>query len=126
MTCGRGLAQHSAVPAKIALMFQGLAETLELHRAMLVLDDPNSRAEDDIYRDLAASWKDIAERVRKTAAIMAAQHDLPMGAHDAGAWGELHLRAFEKFVNGQTEVLALLRVAAEHDEAMLASMTKQA
>jgi len=125
-TCGRGLAQHAAIPAKIAVMFQGLAETLELHRPMLVLDDPKSRTEDEIYRDLAANWKEIAERVRKTAALMAAQHDLPMGAHDVGAWGEPQLKAFEKFVDGQTQVLALLRVAAEHDKTLLSSMTKQA
>lgn len=38
-------------------MFEGLAETLELHRKMLVLDDPNSRKEDEVYRELAASWE---------------------------------------------------------------------
>jgi hypothetical protein len=48
-----------------------------------------------------------------------------MGAHDEAAWGEAHLKAFEKFVKAQTQVLALLRVAAERDETMLASMTKQ-
>jgi hypothetical protein len=53
---------------------------------------------------------------------MAAQRELPMGAHDEAAWGEVHLRAFEKFVKGQEEVLALLRVAAERDREMLASM----
>ena len=110
-TCGRRLAQHPTIPAKIAVMVQGLAETLELHRAMLVLDDPKSRKEDEIYRDLAARWKGIAESVRKTAALMAAQHDLPMGAHDEGAWGEPQLKAFEKFVNGQTQVQRNLRVS---------------
>jgi uncharacterized protein YndB with AHSA1/START domain len=81
-TCGIGLAQHATIPAKIGLMFEGLAETLELHRKMLVLDDPNSRKEDEVYRELAASWKDVAQLVEKTAAHMAAQHELPMGAHD--------------------------------------------
>jgi hypothetical protein len=103
-------------------MFEGLAETLELHRQMLVLDDPNSRREDDVYRELAASWKDIAQLVEKTAARMAAQRELPMGAHDATAWADPHRKAFEKFVKAQTQVLALLRVAAERDEQMLASM----
>jgi uncharacterized protein YndB with AHSA1/START domain len=125
-TCGIGLAQHATIPAKIGAMFEGLAETLELHRKMLVLDDANSREEDEVYRELAASWKDIAQRVEKTAAQMAAQHELPMGAHDPAAWGDAHLKAFEKFVKAQTQVLALLRVAAERDEKMLGSMTKQA
>jgi hypothetical protein len=47
-----------------------------------------------------------------------------MGAHDQTAWSGDHLRAFEKFVNGQSQTLALLRVAAARDETLLASMTK--
>jgi hypothetical protein len=35
-----------------------------------------------------------------------------------------YLRAFEKFVKGQMQVLALLRVATERDEKMLTSMQK--
>jgi hypothetical protein len=91
---------------------------------MLVLDDPSSRREDDVYRELAAGWQEIAQLVEKRAVQMAAQHELPMGAHDETAWGGAHLKAFEKFVKAQTEVLALLRVAAERDEQMLASMMK--
>ena len=123
-TCGIGVAQHAAIPAKIGVMFQHLAETLELHRRMLVLDDTNARKEYDVYRALAASWRQIAEQVEKAAAHMAAQRELPMGAHDETAWGEEHLNAFDKFVKAQKQVLALLRVAAERDEKMLASMKK--
>lgn len=125
-TCGIGLAQHATIAATIGVMFEGLAETLERHRNMLVLDDPNSRKEDEVYRELAARWNDIAQRVEKTAAHMAAQHELPMGAHDQTAWGEGHLKAFEKFVKAQTQVLALLRAAAERDDKMFSSMTKRA
>jgi uncharacterized protein YndB with AHSA1/START domain len=123
-TCGVGLAQHATIPATIAVMFEGLAQTLELHRQMLVPDEVNARKEDEAYRDLAARWKQIAGLVAQAAAQMAAQRELPMGAHDETAWGEAHLRAFETFVKGQTRVLALLRVAAERDEKMLASMQK--
>jgi uncharacterized protein YndB with AHSA1/START domain len=123
-TCGIGLAEHATIPARIAGMFEGLAETLELHRRMLVPNDPNARQEDEVYRDLAARWKQIAELVAQAAGQMAAQRDLPMGANDQTAWGEAHQRAFEKFVKGQTQVLALLRVAAARAEQMLASMQK--
>jgi type II secretory pathway predicted ATPase ExeA len=75
-----------------------------------------------VYRDLAATWRQIAELVQKAAAKMAAQRELPMGAHDRTAWGDEHLRAFEKFVKGRSQLLSLLRVAAERDEQMLASM----
>lgn len=122
-TCGVGLAQHASIPAKISVMLEGLAETLDLHRRMLVLDDPNSRHEDDVYQGLAASWKEIAQLVQNAAEQMAAQRELPMGTHDQTAWGEAHLKAFEKFVKAQTQALALLRVAAERDEKMLASMS---
>ena len=121
-TCGIGLAQHATIPAKVAVMFEGLAETLQLHRRMLVLDDESSRAEDRVYGELAAAWGEIAERVGETAAKMAAQRDLPMGAHDESAWGEKHLQAFEKVVTAERQLLGLLRLAAERDEKMLSSM----
>ena len=76
-------------------MFEGLAETLDLHRRMLVPDDSDARKEDEVYGDLAARWKQIAELVAQAAAQMAAQRELPMGAHDQTAWGEQHLGAFE-------------------------------
>jgi len=121
-SCGVGVAQHAAIPAKIGVMFEGLAETLELHRKMLRLGDPNTRKEDEVYRELATSWREIAIRVEKTAALMTAQRELPMGAHDETAWGADHLRAFEKFVSAQSRVLALLQVAADRDEKTLATM----
>jgi len=121
-TCGIGVARHAAIPAKIAVMFAGLAETLELHRKLLVAGDPSSHKEDEVYRELAAEWREIAQRVQRAAASMAAQRDLPMGAHDETAFGADHLRAFEKYVSAEGQLLALLRLAAARDERMLASM----
>jgi uncharacterized protein YndB with AHSA1/START domain len=121
-TCGIGVARHAAVPAKLGVVFEGLAETFELHRRMLVLADEGARKEDDIYRELAARWRDIAEQVAAAAATMAAQRELPMAAHDESAWGEANVRAFEKLVKAQSKALALLRIAAPRDEAMLAAM----
>lgn len=69
-TCGIGLAQHAALPAKLAVMFGGLAETLELHRQMLILGDENSRREDEVYRDLAGRWRTIAQQVAAAATQM--------------------------------------------------------
>ena len=125
-TCGIGVARHAAIPGKIGVMFEGLAETLELHRKLLVLEDPKSRKEDDVYRELAATFRELAQQITGAAARMAAQRDLPMGAHDEKAWGDDHLRAFEKFVGAQGRLLALLRLAAVSDEAMLASMKSPA
>jgi hypothetical protein len=84
-TCGIGVARHAAIPAKIAVMFERLAETLELHRKLLVQGDPSSRKEDEVYRELAADWRQIGQRVQSATEKMAAQRDLPMGAHDEAA-----------------------------------------
>ena len=121
-SCGAGIAKHAENPAKLAVMFEGLAETLELHRRMLVLSDANARAEDEVYQELAARWREVAQKTAEASARMAAQHALPMGAHDESAWSDDHLRAFEKFVTAQAEVHALLNEAAPRDEQMLAAM----
>lgn len=121
-TCGIGVAQHATISQRLGTMFEGLAETLALHRRMLKLDDEASRREDEVYAELATRWREIAERVTAAASLMAAQRELPMGAHDESAWGDEHLRAFEKLVTAQTQAFALLRIAAPRDQAMLASM----
>jgi uncharacterized protein YndB with AHSA1/START domain len=125
-SCGAGVAQHAAIPARVGIMFEGLAETLELHLKMLVLDDPDARREAEVYRTLASGWRDIARRVGETAALMAAQRELPMGRHDDSGWDDTNLQAFEKFVKAEGELLSLLKVAAEHDEKTLASMKEPA
>jgi uncharacterized protein YndB with AHSA1/START domain len=121
-TCGAGLAEHAAVPAWIGRMCEALAETLASHRSMLVLDDANARKEDEVYRELAERWREIARLIRSAAAQMDAQRELPMGTHDETKWGRHHHRAFEEFVTSQSQLLTMLRVAADRDEKMLASM----
>jgi uncharacterized protein YndB with AHSA1/START domain len=124
-TCGAGLAQHAAVPRRIALYLAELAETLELHRAMLVLEDANAKREDDVYRDLAASFRNIATQLREAAGRMSAQDTLPMGAHDEHRWTDKHLKAFSRFVHEQGALASVLRAAAARDEQMLTSMQKK-
>jgi uncharacterized protein YndB with AHSA1/START domain len=121
-SCGAGLAQHATVPRRVAIYLAELAETLELHRAMLVLDDANSKKEDDVYRELAASYRDIAAKLREAADRMSAQSDLPMGTHDESKWTDAHVKAFARFVHEQGALASVLRVAARRDEQMLASM----
>jgi len=121
-SCGAGLAQHATVPTKIAPMFAALADTLETHRAMIVLDGPEARLEDEAYRTLAASYRELAAQVEKVAQQMASYRDLPPCAHDEKAFGAGQLQAFQHFVKAQSELVELLRLAAERDEAMLSSM----
>lgn len=124
-SCGAGLAQHAVVPRRVAVYLAELAETLELHREMLLLSDPSSKAEDEVYRDLAASYRDVAAKLRDAADRMAAQRDLPMGAHDESQWTDKHMKAFARFVHEQGALVSVLRVAAARDEQMLASMQEK-
>lgn len=126
MTCGRGLAQHAAPPRQMAEMLAALAETLDLHREMLVLGDAHSQREDEVYASLAAQYRDVSERLQRAADDMAAQRDLPIGAHDEMKWSNRHVRSFERFVRAQSKLASLLRDDAERDEQMLASMTSAA
>ncbi len=123
-TCGSGLAQHANVPRRVAIYLVELSRTLELHREMLVLSDANSKVEDDVYRELAENYREIAARLQDTADRMSAQRDLPMGAHDVSKWTGEHMRAFARFVHEQGALASVLRVAAARDEQMLASMRK--
>ena len=121
-TCGAGIAQHATIPASIGRVFAAMADTFELHRKLLQPADELSRQEDAVYRELATSWRDIAERVRAVSERMLGQRELPMAAHDESAWGPDNLAAFERFVSAQASLLMRLRIAAERDGKMLASM----
>jgi len=124
-TCGAGLAQHAGAPRRVAVYLSELAETLELHREMLVLGDPASKAEDEVYRDLATRFRNIGAELQDTADRMAAQRDLPMGAHDASKWTDKHMKAFSRFVHEQGALASVLRAATARDEQMLASMREK-
>lgn len=123
-SCGVGLAQHATVPAKMAAVFAALADTLESHRALLVLSDESAQIEDEVYRKLAGGYRELAARSKEMASLMAGYRDLPPCAHDAAAFGQRQLAAFEHFVRAQDELLEILCPAAERDQAMLASMTQ--
>jgi hypothetical protein len=90
-----------------------------------VLEDANSRKEDDVYRDLAVSYQRIAAELRATAERMSAQRDLPMGAHDESRWSDTHMAAFSRFVHEQGALASVLRTAAARDEQMLASIQQK-
>ena len=122
-TCGVGLAQHATVPTRIGLLFRALADTLELHRATLRLDDPNARAEDYAYQHLASSYRQLAMLVQGTATKMTEYRELAAASHDPGAFGPDHLKAFAKYVKAQSRLLSVLKGAAERDEQLLEQMS---
>jgi hypothetical protein len=125
-TCGKGLAEHSALPATLADLEDALAENLEAHQGTLDLRDANSRKELEAYVSLAKQHRSIASQLRAAAREMAGYRDLPMGRHDEQALSDRRLiRAFAAFVKAERAVLAEAQRAVDRDQQMLAAFSGQ-
>ena len=120
MTCGRGLAEHSVIPAKLGELIGALADNLELHLPTLVVSDHNAKLEHEAYTKLAAEHRAIAERLTAVAAHMAGYRNLPMGAHDEAAMHDPKLmEAFGRYVKAERELIATLQKSLARDQEML-------
>lgn len=125
-TCGKGLAEHSTLPAKLAELVSAMVENLEIHQTSLDLTDENARKELDAYVKLAKEFRDIAARLQATAEHMAGYRNLPMGRHDRQALaGPKVVKAFETFVRLERELLALLQSSVERDQKMLSTTARR-
>ena len=122
-TCGRGLAEHSALPAQLAEVTEAMADNLQVHMQALELDDEPARQEHAVYLRLAEEQRQAAARLRAVAAEMAAARDLPMGRHDEQTMSSPEVgQAFQRFVRAKQELLALLQRMVEQDQRLLAEM----
>ena len=122
-TCGRGLAEHSALPAQLAEVTEAMASNLQVHMQALELDDEPAREEHAVYLRLAEEQRQAAARLRAVANEMAAARDLPMGRHDAQTMSSPEVGdAFRRFVKAKQELLDLLQGMVEEDRRMLAEM----
>ena len=122
-TCGRGLAEHSELPARIAEVTEAMADNLMAHMQALELDDEAARQEHAVYLRLAEEQRQAAARLRAVAGEMAAARDLPMGRHDPQTMASPEVAAaFRRFVTARQELLAVLQRMAEQDQRMLAEM----
>jgi hypothetical protein len=120
-TCGRGLAEHSALPARMAEVTEAMAGNLQAHMQALELDDEAARQEHAVYLRLAEEQRQAAARLRAVAGEMAAARDLPMGRHDESAMTSPEVAdAFKQLVEAKQDLLALLQGMAEDDRRMLA------
>ena len=79
-TCGRGLAEHSALPAQLAEVTEAMADNLQVHMQALELDDEPARQEHAVYLHLVEEQRQAAGRLRAVAAEMAAARNLPRQA----------------------------------------------
>jgi hypothetical protein len=122
-TCGKGIAENSALPAKLSELTAALAGVLETHMKALDLTDENSRIEHDAYQRLAREHRKTASQLAAAAREMAGYRDLPMGRHDMEVMGSPEaLGAFERYVSAKRELVALLQGALQQDEEILAMM----
>jgi hypothetical protein len=122
-TCGRGLAEHSVLPAQLAEVTEAMADNLQAHLQALELDDEAARQEHAVYLRLAEEQRQAAGRLRAVAGEMAAARDLPMGRHDAQTMASPEVAdAFQRFVKAKQELGALLRRMLEQDRQLLAGM----
>src|SRR5690242_2133887 len=113
-TCGKGLAENSALPAKLGELISAMAGILDAHRRALDLEDQNSRAEDDAYEKLLKELRQIAAQLSVSAKEMAGYRDLQMGRHDEKAMTHPRVRqAFEQFIRHKRELLELLKQTEE-------------
>ena len=126
-TCGRGLADHSMVPAKIAELLASLTENLEAHIPSIDVEDPNGRAERDAYEKLAADYRAVASGLRAAARQMAGYRDLPMARHhEAEASARGVLASFRRYVEVERQLVELLRDAVSRDQHLLDAVAHRA
>ncbi len=119
-SCGKGLAEHAAIPAKLAELIAALADNLELHMPALVLADAAARTEHDAYRELADEYRAIAARLAATAHRMTSYRDLPTAEHDPQRMADPRLRdAFARYVTLERDLFTLLEIAVERDDRLL-------
>ena len=122
-TCGRGLAENSALPAKLAQLTEVIAVMLELHMKALDLSDPAANKELDAYRQLANEHRDVAAKLHSIGHEMVGYRDLPMGRHDPKAMASSAAAdAFDKFVKLEEELREMLERRLERDREMLSQM----
>jgi hypothetical protein len=116
-TCGKGLAEHSELPARMAELTEAMAENLRVHMQALELDDEAAREEHAVYLRLVEEQRQAAGRLRAVAAEMAAARDLPMGRHDTQTMRSPEVGdAFRRFVQARNQLGDLLRQMAEGDQ----------
>lgn len=122
-TCGKGLAENSALPAQLGELIGSVAAILEWHRKALDLSDENARKEDDAYRQLAEEHRRLAAGLQALASRMAGYRDLPMGHHDEKAMSDPKaLEAFQELVRREQQFLAWLQKRVPEHSEMLQAM----
>ena len=122
-TCGRGLADRSALPAHLATLAGALAGILEEHQKSLTSDDVNTAAERNAYWDLTKRYRGISQDLSAAARQMESYRGLVMAPHDKSALTSItNISAFDRFVEAERDLIDLLETCLARDETMLKTM----
>jgi hypothetical protein len=123
-SCGKGLAERSALPAKIAELTKLLADVLAVHQEALDTRDENGRREVAAYVRLEGELRVVAGLLTSIANAMAGYHDLPPAPHNKAVMARKEtIDAFARFVAGERELVELLNAAIEGDQKMLEQLS---
>ena len=115
-TCGKGLADRSALPAKLAELIAAMVENLEAHQQAIEVTDENDKLELYTYVTLAQEFRRIGAQLQSTAEHMARSRNLAMAKHNPVKMADPKIvDAFTKFVRLEEDLLALLRRATEEE-----------
>ncbi len=119
-TCGKGLADRSAFPARVGALTAAMVDVLETHQQTLDFTDDNARTELTAYQQLANDYRRLTSQLRATADRMLGYRELPMARHHAQAMLSPEIRGtLANLVERERELAALLKTWVEEDEAML-------
>jgi hypothetical protein len=119
-TCGKGLAERSAFPARVGALTAAMAEVLDTHQQTLDFTDDNAREELTAYQQLANDYRRLTSQLHATADRMLGYRDLPMARHHAHAMVAPEIReTLANLVERERELAALLKTWIEEDQAML-------
>jgi hypothetical protein len=122
-TCGQGLASRSSLPGKLGELLGALAQVLEAHMRALDPADADARKELDAYATLVTAHRDVGDRLSGIAVQMADYRNLPVAAHDQAVMVDtVAHKAFERFVQSEHELTALLQKQLREDQSMLQEM----
>jgi hypothetical protein len=119
-TCGKGLADNSALLEKLGKVTGAVGDILDAHLPSLDLTDERSRKEHEVYRRLVEEHRQAGSQLEAIARRMAASRDLPMGRHRPEAMASPAVsRSFQRFVELEQDLASALQLRLEHDRRMV-------
>jgi hypothetical protein len=122
-TCGRGLAEHSALPGMLGKLVAAVGEVLAEHIKALDLEDMNSKQEYEAYKSLVHQHREIARKLEVIAREMEGYRDLPMGKHEQEVMlTDRAVVVFENYIWSKRDLLVFLKSILEFDQAILGQM----